>query len=120
MRRFFFHLQNRDGVIPDNEGVVRQDLESARSTAVAGARELMGSDLRYGILDLDQSIVIVDQAGMQLDEVQFATVFKIVCTDSSGSTKAINFCRERQPLVFDRLLSELEGSLVRGQSMHAL
>jgi hypothetical protein len=74
--RFFFNLH--DGVhVPDSEGVVLPDLEAARKEALRGARDIMASDVKQGILSLDEFIVVIDEQGREVHRQSFADAIRI-------------------------------------------
>lgn len=65
MPRFYLHVCNGTGFVPDEEGQDLPDLEAARMEAVRSARSIMASDVQRGILDLSSFIEIEDE-GHQL------------------------------------------------------
>ena len=69
--RYFFHLRERGGVVPDEEGIELDGVEAARRTAVEGARSLMASDVRTGKLSLETVIEVEDESGNRLLELPF-------------------------------------------------
>ena len=74
MERFFLHIRSHDGFTIDEEGTLHDNLSAVRSYAIAGARDMIAGDVRDGVVDLDQSIIISDKAGQQLDEIAFSSV----------------------------------------------
>jgi hypothetical protein len=62
MARYYFHLSNGNGFVPDEEGQEHPDLEAARAAAVRSARSIMASDVQRGLLDLSSFIEIEDGA----------------------------------------------------------
>jgi hypothetical protein len=63
--RFYFHVCNGTGFVPDEEGQELPGLEAARAEAVRSARSIMASDVQRGMLDLSSFIEIEDE-GHQL------------------------------------------------------
>src|ERR1700709_2416788 len=84
MKRYFLHLNNRDGLVLDEEGSFQKDLDAARGHAVLAAREMIAADVQLGVVDLDQSIIIHDESGAVLGEVAFATVLRFVGAGKAG------------------------------------
>src|SRR3989442_374845 len=81
MKLFFLHIRHRDGLILDEEGSLHPDFAAAQRMAIAAAREMIGADLLCGLIDLDQSIAILDDTDAVLGEVPFSTSFGFVGRD---------------------------------------
>jgi hypothetical protein len=62
MPRFYFHVCNGTGFVPDEEGQELPDVDAARREAVRSARSIMASDVQRGMLDLSSFIEIEDEA----------------------------------------------------------
>jgi hypothetical protein len=62
MARYFFNVYD-DMVATDEEGVELPNVEAARLRALAGARDLMCSQVKHGYVDLSHWIDVVDEAG---------------------------------------------------------
>lgn len=75
MPRYYLHV--RDGVdeMLDPDGSDLPDLDAARESALAGARELLAADMTQGILDLRYRIDIENTAGEIVDTLRFADAF---------------------------------------------
>lgn len=71
MPRFFFHLYN-DMIVTDGEGREFPDVEAARATAIAEAREVMTEEVRKGNLTLSHRIVIADESGSIVATVRYS------------------------------------------------
>lgn len=71
MARFFLHLYNSIGYVPDEEGQDLRDLEDARGIAVDSIRDMIAAEARTGKIDLQGRIEIREEAGRVLDTVQF-------------------------------------------------
>lgn len=75
MPRYFMHVCNGTGFVPDEEGQVLASDEAAREVAVKSARALMCDDMGRGFLDL-ASFIEVERDGEHL----FTLTFKDVVT----------------------------------------
>ena len=71
-----FHLNVFNNVItPDLDGLERPDLEAAKADAIAGARDLVASDIREGrTVHQSHRIEITDDAGQLLHTVRYGDV----------------------------------------------
>lgn len=63
MQRYYFHVRDRWGEAPDEEGLELPDLAAARLAAIRGARSLISAEVCEGRLDLDGEIRVTDAAG---------------------------------------------------------
>lgn len=65
MQRYFFHIDNGIGYLPDTEGVVLSSLDEARAQAVASIRSILAEEMRMtGLIDLGGKIDIEDEGGV--------------------------------------------------------
>ena len=65
MQRYFFHIGNGIGYLPDTEGVVLSSLDEARAQAVASIRSILAEEMRMtGLIDLGGQIDIEDDSGV--------------------------------------------------------
>jgi hypothetical protein len=72
MSRYFFHINDGDGLTIDYEGGDYPDLEAARDEAIEAAREIMSWAVRDGKQPDDgQSFVITDEGGIVQLEFPF-------------------------------------------------
>lgn len=72
MRFFFLNLRDSDGVVTDHDGYLCEDLAAAVTEATAGARLLMGDQLRAGRgATMDRQFEITDQTGQVLAKIRF-------------------------------------------------
>ena len=119
--RYFYNVRYRDGLIVDEEGSIHVNLKAAWGGAVTALRELIAADVQIGNLDLDQSIIILDETGAVLGEVGFGAVLKIL---GSGS-----FVLHGQDSAFDgapfpqlkaAMISSLEGVTLSAGNSAAL
>jgi len=76
MPRYYFHLHN-GALARDEEGRELPDLEAARQEAIKAARELMGEDIKEGLLRLGHRIEIGDEDGREVLMVPFAEAVMI-------------------------------------------
>jgi hypothetical protein len=60
MPRFFFHLLNGDGYVPDDEGKELADLEAARRHGLKALGEVAADELAGGADNLRATIFIDD------------------------------------------------------------
>ena len=59
----------------DEEGVVRPDLDAAKTEAIMGAREIVAAQVMAGKpVDLTHRVLIADDSGAVLDAVAFQDV----------------------------------------------
>jgi hypothetical protein len=77
MPRFYLHVCNGTGFLEDEEGVELSDVDAARAAAVAGARDLMASDVREGELDLASFIEVEDENHQWLFALLFLDALKV-------------------------------------------
>lgn len=75
--QFFFHLYNRLGEVPDEEGLDLTDLARAEARAVESIRSMVSDDVKMGLLDLRGRIEIVDGGGEVLKVVHFADAVEL-------------------------------------------
>jgi hypothetical protein len=77
MPRFFFHVCNGEGLIPDEEGIDLAGQTAARGIAIDSVRSMVAEDVRRGIIDLDGCIMIRDRSGNDLLTVDFLEAFDL-------------------------------------------
>jgi hypothetical protein len=64
MQRFFFHIHNGIGFLPDKEGVVLTGLDEARAQAITSIRSILAEEMRLtGLIDLGGRIDIEGDKG---------------------------------------------------------
>jgi hypothetical protein len=71
MPRFYLHIREQDDFIEDIEGQDFVDLESARTEAVAAARDLLAAKVQAGEMVDGQRFEICDESGRALTTVPF-------------------------------------------------
>lgn len=81
MRRFFFHIHNGMGFVPDKEGVSLADLDAARDQAIASIRSIVAEEIMAsGLIDLGGWIDLVDEDGT-VTAVRFSEAVEVRGTD---------------------------------------
>ena len=63
MARYFFHIHDGSGHMPDEEGTELADLDAVRARAIHDARALMAADIETGRLDLTDYVEVADEGG---------------------------------------------------------
>jgi hypothetical protein len=63
MAHFYFHLHDRAGFTPDDQGRECEDLEQVSQAALKEARALICADVETGVLDLGARIEVADGRG---------------------------------------------------------
>ncbi len=64
MQRFFFHIHNGIGFLPDKEGIVLMSLDEARAQAITSIRSILAEEMRLtGLIDLGGRIDIEEDGG---------------------------------------------------------
>ena len=71
MPLYHFHLHNRIGFVPDEEGRELPDLKTARAEAVKAARALIADEVLHGHLELGSRLDVTDAAGAILFTLRF-------------------------------------------------
>jgi hypothetical protein len=66
MALFYFHIQEGDCLVKDDEGVELSDLTEARAEAIEAAREILAEAIRSGEEFVDKAFVIADERGRHL------------------------------------------------------
>jgi hypothetical protein len=74
---YFCHQRAGDEFILDQEGGERPSFEAAYLAAVAGARDIMCSQVHCGRLSLDETLELHDAAGAHLATIRFADALEI-------------------------------------------
>lgn len=82
MPRYFLHVHNRIGHVPDEEGRDFDDLDAATDAAVEGIRSLLADELSRGELDLRGRIDIADASGRIVRVVRFSETVEMKRNDS--------------------------------------
>lgn len=61
MPRYHFNIRDGEQLIPDEEGMMCEDLEAARFEARASARDLLAQEIRHGIEPDGRAIEITER-----------------------------------------------------------
>jgi hypothetical protein len=77
MSLFYCHQRAGNEFIVDDEGSERDSFEAAYLAAVAGARDIICSQVKSGRLSLNESLELHDAAGTHLATIRFADVLEI-------------------------------------------
>ena len=72
MPRYFFHIHDADGIVPDEEGSQCDSMEAVRTEALLSARELLANDAKSGRLRVDRRFEITDESNRVVLTVPFA------------------------------------------------
>ena len=78
MPRFYFHICNGDGFTVDDEGQDLPDADAARQAAIAGARDLMSTEIREGHLNPASFIEVEDAKHRHVFTLAFSEAYEIV------------------------------------------
>jgi hypothetical protein len=84
MPRFFFHLHDRFGAVPDPDARELPDLDVVRAQALKGARSIICEDVRYGRIDLTGRIDVYDGEGTLVLSLPFIEAVELVL-DKDGA-----------------------------------
>ena len=71
MPRFFFHIRDDQGCVPDEEGIVLANMDEAWVEALRTARDIVADQLRDDKAMEGQKIEITDAAGQVLETLAF-------------------------------------------------
>lgn len=82
MPRYFTHLYNSIGHLPDEEGVWLADLDEARQVAIINIRSLLSEELKGGSVNLNGRIEVADESGKRLLVVPFAEAVRVIADDT--------------------------------------
>ena len=69
MPRYFFHIRDLDGLVPDEEGQELASIVAARQEAMLSAYDIAGEKLRNGETIAGETIEITDEGGSLLEAV---------------------------------------------------
>ena len=76
-RRFYFHLHNRVGFVPDQEGRQLRDLDEAREQARREIRSIVSEEAKEGMIDLTGRLEIAGESGEIVDVMGFAEAIEL-------------------------------------------
>ena len=74
MARYYFHIHDSHGLVPDDEGRELPDLETVRGQALRGARSIISDDVMQGYIDMERRIEVTDDAGALVLAISFDEV----------------------------------------------
>jgi len=77
MPRYYLHICNGIGFVEDENGHELPDEEAARAKAIEGARELIASEVRDGVMNLSSFIEVEDEDHAHLFTLSFAEAITI-------------------------------------------
>jgi hypothetical protein len=83
MARYYMHLFNSIGSIPDEEGVEAADTAEAVRVAAVNIRSLLSEEVKGGVLDLRGRIEIEDAAGDVVRVVPFREAIELIAGGSA-------------------------------------
>ena len=81
MQRFFMHLRNSIGFVPDQEGILAEDLAEARQHAIATIRAFLAEELKDGRIDLRGRIEITGEGKQAPIFVPFSEAVTVTVED---------------------------------------
>ncbi len=85
MPRFYFHLHDRFGAVPDPDARELADLDMVRAQALKGARSIICEDVRDGLVDLTGRIDVYDGAGELVLSLPFKEAVELVLAKDGAS-----------------------------------
>ena len=71
MARYYFHIHDSHGLVPDDEGRELPDLETVRRQALKGARSIISGEAMQGYVDMERRIEVTDDAGAPVLAIPF-------------------------------------------------
>ena len=77
MPHYHFHLHNRIGFVPDQEGLELPDLQAAREQALRSIRSIVSADVLDGLIDLNGGIEVMDGGPEPIAVIPFADAFQL-------------------------------------------
>lgn len=77
MPRFFFHVSNGHGLVPDDEGLDLESQTAAKTMAIDSIRSMVSEDSRNGVIDLTGRIDVTDGDKNLLTTVPYFSAFAV-------------------------------------------
>ena len=77
MPRFHLHICNGIGFVEDTEGQELPNAEAARESAIKGARDLIASEVRDGVMNLSSFIEVEDENREHLFTLSFSEAVQV-------------------------------------------
>ena len=81
MARYYLHLRDGNDETLDPEGREFVDMDELKETVVREARDVIGGDVKKGLVDLRYRIDAEDESGTILYSLPFAGAVSIVTED---------------------------------------
>ena len=72
MVRFYFHIQMREKILPDLDGIELPDIATATDEALLTLREMLADAIRTGNKNMPDRLIITDSVGRELAVVSLA------------------------------------------------
>jgi hypothetical protein len=82
--RFYFHLHDRFGPVPDPDPRELPDLDVVRAQALKGARSIICEDVCEGRVDLTGRIDVLDAKGTLVLSLPFSEAVELVLEKDGG------------------------------------
>ena len=77
MTRYFFHIEDGDSTIADEDGVDLRDDDAAREEAILAVRDLVAEALRQGKILNGRAMRVTDAGGRDVAHVAFREVIRL-------------------------------------------
>lgn len=77
MPRYYLHICNGIGFVEDTEGQELPNAEAARESAIKGARDLIASEVRDGVMNLSSFIEVEDENREHLFTLSFSEAVQV-------------------------------------------
>ena len=77
MPRFYLHICDGVGFVEDTEGHELPNVDAARLKAIEGARDLIASEVRDGVMNLSSFIEVEDEDHTHLFTLSFGEAVTI-------------------------------------------
>ena len=77
MPRYYLHICNGVGFVEDTEGQELANVEAARESAIKGARDLIASEVRDGVMNLSSFIEVEDENRRHLFTLSFSEAVQV-------------------------------------------
>ena len=84
MPRFFFHLHDVSGLVPDEEGREFGSIDSARAHALQGIRSIISDDAKSGTIDVTLTLEVADESGVSLFTLGFDEAIQMRAGEQRG------------------------------------
>jgi hypothetical protein len=88
MPRYFFHVQDGDDFVPDKEGILLPDLDTAREQCRQIVDDVLDEPQNRDERSSERSFRITDESGREVLWLPFARAPGLVCLHLLGSAAA--------------------------------